>query len=130
MLSTIQRSIIALLIAVGCYYYWLNVNLKEEVQNLTTINSQLEEVNKSNEKYISNLTSNYNSIISINGKLNETSLFQQKKIDELLVKSKEHNLTTLAVKKPKVIQKIINKATFKEFRCIENITKGVQNECK
>ena len=67
---------------------------------------------------------------SINSKLEKTKEEQQQVIEVKKETFRKHDLAKTSYKKPKLVQNIINKATFSEFRCIENITKGNYNECK
>lgn len=130
MFSYLQKIAIVGLITLCSYYYYFNNKLNEEVNSLTVQNKTLSDVNDKNEKYISDLKSNITEVLKINDNLNEVSKAQDKQIEQLLIKSQKHDISKLANKKPKLIENIINKGTFREFRCIENITKGNTNECK
>lgn len=121
--------IISLTVLIG-YLYFNNTSLEKEVDTLTMDKKLLSENVKNKDNEIKRIKEEVKQISLIKDEVNKLSIEQQQKIDTLNSKIQKHNLQKISYKKPVLVQKIINKGTFNEFRCLENITKGMKDECK
>lgn len=118
------------LVCVLGYFYYSYTSLKEDLADEKRINTELVNNIKNQEDYIKRMTEEFNQIKLINDELSVTKDVQNKKIQTLQDNLSKHDLKTLSIKKPKLVQHIINKATDDQFKCIENITKGGSDVCK
>lgn len=112
------------------YLYVSKSSLEKEVVTLNNDKTLLKQNVKNKDNEIIRIKSEISSITTLKDNIQLETNEQQVKINELNSKLKKHSLSKLSSKKPKLVQKIINKGTFDEFRCIENISKGLKNECK
>lgn len=115
------------LLALSFYIYHLHASHK--IESLIRENAQLELVIEQQKKAIENIKSDYNKIIDAKDELAKEIKQTQTEVEELREKLFRENLDKkpleeLATKKTTLIEKKINKATEKEFRCIEKLTQG------
>lgn len=97
---------------------------KEDFEKINNINSDLKELTKSQESRISDLQ----------------GVFTKEKPSTVIIDNKEYKINVkrdigkLAIKKPKLVQDVINRGTLDAFTCFEKITakdfKGDTNVCK
>lgn len=104
------------MISLGYYYY---TNTEKTIKNLTIENTKLLDAVDQNEKTITNLISDIEKIGIERNILDNSFKAAQSQIDILEEKLSKHDIDLLAVKKPKLVENIINKATNDVNRCFE-----------
>ena len=113
--------IVALVGASGAIYYVKKLQHENEILVLnqakleTAVEEQKAVIAQTKESYEKILQSN----VALNDKINEVN----KAKDELQKKLAKHDLNFLAVEKPKLIERIINKGSMGVLDEIENLTK-------
>jgi len=113
--------IVALVGASGAIYYVKKLQHENEILVLnqakleTAVEEQKAVIAQTKESYEKILQSN----VALNDKINEVN----KSKDELQKKLAKHDLNFLAVEKPKLIERIINKGSMGVLDEIENLTK-------
>jgi len=113
--------IVALVGASGAIYYVKKLQHENEILVLnqakleTAVEEQKAVIAQTKESYEKILQSN----VALNDKINEVN----KTKDELQKKLAKHDLNFLAVEKPKLIERIINKGSMGVLDEIENLTK-------
>lgn len=114
-------------VAVSFYIYYLQASHK--IDTLSRDNAELQLVIAYQKRTIENIKTDYNKIIVAKDELAREIKQTQTEVEELREKLFRENLgkkplEELATKKTTLIEKKINKATEKEFRCIEKLTQG------
>ena len=94
-----------------------------EANNAVLVKAQEENINT-----IKELKANYSQITELNKSYISQVQKQDEKIYEL--NSKLDRLGTIAKKKPKVIQKLVNKNSKKILKCFEGISKNDLTDCE
>lgn len=123
------------LVAIGTFafvlvsFYIYHLHASHKIEALTRENAQLELVIEQQKKAIESIKTDYNKIIVAKDDLANEIKKTQTEVEELREKLFRENLgkkplEELATKKTSLIEKKINKATEKEFRCIEKLTQG------
>jgi hypothetical protein len=113
--------IVALVGASGAIYYVKKLQHENEILVLnqakleTAVEEQKAVIAQTKESYEKILQSN----VALNDKINEVN----KSKDELQKKLAKHDMNFLAVEKPKLIERIINKGSMGVLDEIENLTK-------
>jgi 3-polyprenyl-4-hydroxybenzoate decarboxylase len=113
--------IVALVGASGAIYYVKKLQHENEILVLnqakleTAVEEQKAVIAQTKESYEKILQSN----VALNDKINEVN----KTKDELQKKLAKHDMNFLAVEKPKLIERIINKGSMGVLDEIENLTK-------
>lgn len=113
--------IVALVGASGAIYYVKKLQHENEILILnqakleTAVEEQKAVITQQKESYEKILQSN----VALNDKINEVN----KSKDELQKKLAKHDMNFLAVEKPKLIERIINKGSMGVLDEIENLTK-------
>lgn len=94
-----------------------------EANNTVLVKAQEENINT-----INDLKTNYTQI----SELNKSYISQVQKQDEKIyeLNSKLDRLGTIAKKKPKAVQKLVNKNSKKILKCFEGISKNDLTECE
>lgn len=106
------------------YIKSLRVDLAiSEANNAVLVKAQEENINT-----IKELKTNYSQI----SELNKSYISQVQKQDEKIyeLNSKLDRLRTIAKKKPKAIQKLVNKNSKKILKCFEGISKNDLTDCE
>lgn len=114
-------------LVVSFYIYYLQASHK--IDTLSRDNAELQLVIAYQKRTIENIKTDYNKIIVAKDELAREIKQTQTEVEELREKLFRENLgkkplEELATKKTTLIEKKINKATEKEFRCIEKLTQG------
>lgn len=109
------------------YIYYLQSSHK--IETLSRDNAELQLVIEQQKRTIENIKTDYNKIIAAKDELAREIKQTQTEVEELREKLFRENLgkkplEELATKKTSLIERKINKATEKEFRCIEKLTQG------
>lgn len=121
----------SLALLVSFYIYYLRTS--HLIESLNREKQQLEQIVEKQQKQMELLKESYKKIIASKEELTKQILDAQKELDELRNKLFRENhgktsLEELARKKPKMVEKIINKATEEVLSCFETISNG--KECK
>lgn len=130
MFAQIQTYALVGLFAVLVYLYYDNTMLNMELNKTIKDKELLSENVKNQEQYISKIKLEIEEVKNLNSQMLAVKEQQQNVIETKKEVFKRHDLSKSSYAKPKLVQNIINKNTFSEFRCIENITKGIYDECK
>lgn len=128
--SKILLILIIIILGMGLtigYQHLKNQNIETQIEllqlqknNLTT---EIEKQNKSITEYIKQVENNNKLIMEYDKKITENST----KMKEIVKIVEKHNLSKIAEKKPKILEKIINTGIEKERSQLEDLTKEYYN---
>tara|TARA_R110000824_G_scaffold126425_1_gene285967 strand:+ start:24 stop:464 length:441 start_codon:yes stop_codon:yes gene_type:complete len=123
---------IALLILAGAFkmYYdktqaeieAFHLQLEQSIQNQKTLESTIEQQNDNLKQAIEN----QDMMISQVEKLTKENMMAQNEVTDIRKKFSKHSMDVLSIRKPKLIQKIINKGTKEVLNDLKNITDETQ----
>jgi len=113
--------IVALVGASGAIYYVKKLQHENEI--LVLNQAKLETAVEEQKAVIAQTKESYEKILQSNVELNDKINEVNKAKDELQKKLAKHDLNFLAVEKPKLIERIINKGSMGVLDEIENLTK-------
>ena len=124
----------ALLFALGTAWYYTNKWKDDEIASLlyenitheTSIKNLEEGINKSNET-ITNLRQSYDKILTDYKNLEIEFNMYRKNGNEVNEKLDRHDLNSLALAKPELIENIINNASANALRCFELLSGAPKN---
>lgn len=111
---------VAASLAVGYFLY-----SQSKIEQLKEQNTQLIEVNLSNQEAINRLEKNIANIYELNSELRKGLSESEAYRNELSKKLSNHDLTRLSHEKPGLIEKRINDATQKKFTDMEEYTRNL-----
>jgi uncharacterized protein YdbL (DUF1318 family) len=122
MFSSIKIAMVLVLLAGagGAFYYVKQLQHDNEVLKLNQ--AKLEESIGEQKEVIAMQKQSYEKIVSANAALNDKIAELNKARDELQNKLAKHDLNYLAVEKPGLIERIINKGSKDVLNEIENLT--------
>lgn len=103
----------------GYLYY---KDTQSTIEQLQANNVQLKEADEENQKTISSLKESAAETEKLSKDLTKKLQAAQSEKDELINKLQKHNLTRQALKKPHLIETIVNNGTLKVFKELETIT--------
>ena len=103
----------------GYLYY---KDTQSTIEQLQANNVQLKEADEENQKTISSLKDSAAETEKLSKDLTKKLQTAQSEKDELINKLQKHNLTRQALKKPHLIETIVNNGTLKVFKELETIT--------
>jgi uncharacterized protein YdbL (DUF1318 family) len=113
--------IVALVGASGAIYY---VKKLQHENNILILNQEKLETSLAEQKEVITQTrESYEKILKSNAALNDKVAEVNKAKNELQKKLAKHDMNYLAVEKPKLIERIINKGSMGVLNDIENLTK-------
>lgn len=118
----LSKILIGILIAFGGVGYLYYTDTQTRLNTLRDNNAKLESANRTNQETIAQLQKDAELMNKLNEELVTKFNESSKKVDELRDKFIDHDLTTLSLKKPGLIESRINKGTQKAFEHIETIT--------
>lgn len=113
--------IVALVGASGAIYYVKKLQHENEILILNQ--AKLETAVEEQKAVLAQQKESYEKILASNVALNDKISEVNKAKDELQKKLAKHDINFLAVEKPKLIERIINKGTMGVLDDIENLTK-------
>ena len=113
--------IVALVGASGAIYYVKKLQHENEILILNQ--AKLETAVEEQKAVITQQKESYEKILASNVALNDKITEVNKSKDELQKKLAKHDMNFLAVEKPKLIERIINKGSMGVLDEIENLTK-------
>ena len=116
--------ILAMLLAFGGYY-WIS---EKRISTLTENNAKLTIAAQTNQETINKLEEDNAAFEVANSELQLKYREAEKYGDELSKKLREHDLTRLTLRKPGLIEKIVNDATQKVFEDLESSTAVQSND--
>ncbi len=105
----------------GFYFYYKDT--QNRIQVLAKNNAKLETAVQTQQTAIDTLQQDAEKFNKLNQQLQIKLDDAEKEKDSLHKKLQRHNLTRQALRKPGLIEKIINRATKKEHESIEDLTK-------
>jgi|TARA_B100001964_G_scaffold195944_1_gene220255 septal ring factor EnvC (AmiA/AmiB activator) len=105
----------------GFYFYYKDT--QNRIQVLTKNNAKLETAVQTQQTAIDTLQQDAERFDKENRRLQIRLDDAEKEKDALHKKLQRHNLTRDALRKPGLIEKIINRATKREYKSIEDLTK-------
>jgi hypothetical protein len=111
--------IVGMAVSGKLYFTWSQNEISILQQNSVKLETAVTLLQAENRKIIDNFKKQK----ILNEILNTKFRVSQKNVDTLRKVFRKHNLTNLSLKKPKLIESRINKATDKMFRDLENDTK-------
>lgn len=119
------------LVLVSFYIYYLKTS--HTIENLARQNAELQNVVEEQKQKLEQMQKNYEKIIAGRDELLKQIKESQQELDDLKNKLFRENhgkmsLEELAKKKPKLVEKIINKATEDTLNCFETLSQG--KDCK
>ena len=105
----------------GFYFYYKDT--QNRIQILAKNNAKFESAVQTQQTAIDTLQQDAEKFNKLNQRLQINLDNAEKEKDALYKKLQRHDLTRLALRKPALIEKVINKATKKEHESIEDLTK-------
>ena len=99
------------------------IRLEQSIQNQKTLEGTIEEQNNNIKKTIEN----HNLMISQVERLQKENMEAQNEVTRIKKKFSEHDLNVLSMKKPLLVEKIVNKATQKVGKELEQITSSLNS---
>ena len=119
MLLKLTGVMLIIMMAMGGGFYWYYNNTQERLAILNANNAKLEAANAMAEKTINDINLNQaianNELVKINKKF--SAIRAQNSV--LAKKLEKHDIGVLGAAKPKLVERVINKAVDKSLRCIE-----------
>jgi len=100
-----------------------HIRLEQSIQNQKTLESTIEEQNNNIKKTIEN----HNLMISQVERLQKENMEAQNEVTRIKKKFSEHDLNVLSMKKPLLVEKIVNRATQKVGKELEQITSSLNS---
>lgn len=132
--KTIILSILGTYFVIGLGFYFYFHYTQNEIKTLNQNNQSLEISQSKQQETISFLKNKIDQIEKSQKRLNKLKEDNQDSLDELNKKfnKNERDLSEIARRKPKLIEKRINDATKRAFKCFEEITKvnGDESFCE
>lgn len=116
--------VLAVLGAVGAGAFWYYKDTQARMATLRENNAKLEVAIQTSEESINNLQQTMETFSKANEQLQNELQKAEQYGDELQAKLRRHDLTALALKKPKQLEGKMNDATAKLWRDIERDTGG------
>ena len=107
-------------IGAGGYFYYKDT--QNTIAELERNNAKLVTANETNQKTISNMKTQVESSNKLSNNLTKELQRSEAQRNELIDTFSKHDLTRDALKKPGLIEKIINNGTKKVFADIESVT--------
>ncbi len=107
-------------ITAGGYFYYTDT--QDTIAELERNNANLESANEANQKTISSMQTQVESSNKLSNELTKQLQKSEEQRNELIDTFSRHDLTRDALKKPGLIEKIINNGTKKVFADIESVT--------
>jgi len=102
--------------------YWYYKQSQKTIADLTANNAKLEQAIIISQETVQALQESYREANETVTKVNEEFQQVRNQNNELADKLQKHDLTYLALKKPGLVEKIVNKASDKALRCFEILT--------
>lgn len=99
------------------------IRLEQSIQNQKTLEGTIEEQNNNIKKTIEN----HNLMISQVERLQKENMEAQNEVARIKKKFSEHDLNVLSMKKPLLVEKIVNRATQKVGKELEQITSSLNS---
>ena len=99
------------------------IRLEQSIQNQRTLEGTIEEQNNNIKKTIEN----HNLMISQVERLQKENMEAQNEVTRIKKKFSEHDLNVLSMKKPLLVEKIVNRATQKVGKELEQITSSLNS---
>tara|TARA_R100001126_G_C4704191_1_gene91655 strand:- start:49 stop:462 length:414 start_codon:yes stop_codon:yes gene_type:complete len=99
------------------------IRLEQSIQNQKTLEGTIEEQNNNIKKTIEN----HNLMISQVERLQKENIEAQNEVARIKKKFSEHDLNVLSMKKPLLVEKIVNRATQKVGKELEQITSSLNS---
>lgn len=99
------------------------IRLEQSIQNQKTLEGTIEEQNNNIKKTIEN----HNLMISQVERLQKENMEAQNEVTRIKKKFSEHDLNVLSMKKPLLVEKIVNRATQKVGKELEQITSSLNS---
>ena len=99
------------------------IRLEQSIQNQKTLEGTIEEQNNNIKKTIEN----HNLMISQVERLQKENIEAQNEVARIKKKISEHDLNVLSMKKPLLVEKIVNRATQKVGKELEQITSSLNS---
>ena len=99
------------------------IRLEQSIQNQKTLKGTIEEQNNNIKKTIEN----HNLMISQVERLQKENMEAQNEVTRIKKKFSEHDLNVLSMKKPLLVEKIVNRATQKVGKELEQITSSLNS---
>ncbi len=100
-----------------------HIRLEQSIQNQRTLEGTIEEQNNNIKKTIEN----HNLMISQVERLQKENMEAQNEVTRIKKKFSEHDLNVLSMKKPLLVEKIVNRATQKVGKELEQITSSLNS---
>lgn len=135
MINKILIGVIAVLLGLGYFSYKEYKSVQADLITSQVNSSVMTSIAKSNQETIEQLQADYAKIERDYNELSADFAVMRMQRDELIEKFEKHDLYTLALSKPILVQKIINSATAEANRCLEILTgqprkqNETNNEC-
>jgi hypothetical protein len=111
-----------LMFAVGGIFYWYYTDTQERMAILNENNAKLEIAVQINEGAVKQLQVDHKKANEELGKVNNEFVDIRRQNQVLSEKLSEHDIGTLAERKPGLVEKIINTATAKANKCFELVS--------
>ena len=99
------------------------IRLEQSIQNQKTLESTIEEQNDNLKQTIEN----HDLMLSQVERLQKENMEAQNEVTRIKKKFSKHDLNVLSMRKPLLVEKIVNKATRKVGEELEQITSGVNS---
>ena len=99
------------------------IRLEQSIQNQKTLESTIEEQNDNLKQTIKN----HDLLLTQVERLQRENMEAQNEVTRIKKKFSEHDLNVLSMRKPLLVEKIVNKATRKVGEELEQITSGVNS---
>ena len=99
------------------------IRLEQSIQNQKTLESTIEEQNDNLKQTIKN----HDLLLTQVERLQRQNMEAQNEVTRIKKKFSEHDLNVLSMRKPLLVEKIVNKATRKVGEELEQITSGVNS---
>ena len=99
------------------------IRLEQSIQNQKTLESTIEEQNDNLKQTIEN----HDLMLSQVERLQKENMEAQNEVTRIKKKFSKHDLNVLSMRKPLLVEKIVNKATQKVGEELENITSNVNS---
>ena len=106
----------------GGYFYYKDT--QSTIATLTENNAKLETANETNQKTISDMKTQVETSNKLSNELTKKLQESESARNDLIETFSKHDLTRDALKKPGLVEKIVNNGTKKVFAELESITGG------